>query len=205
MLAKGGTGQHSLFLFVFEFVCIIVLAKELCVFWFFSPGDVLGWDWGDSGCDRAGAVRQNPRTTVQADCQVCLQSTLSGEYKDRILNPTKLYLTLYGVQVAERALYFWNNEYIMSLIEENNQVIMPIMFPALYRYKPSLNFDMWTTMLWWYPALRISKEHWNQTIVALVYNVLKTFMEMNSRLFDDLTASYKADRQKWVQHLANNK
>ena len=46
---------------------------------------------------------------------------------------------------------------------------------------------------------RISKEHWNQTIVALVYNVLKTFMEMNSRLFDDLTASYKADRQKYEQ------
>ena len=68
----------------------------------------------------------------------------------------------------------------MSLIEENNQVIMPIMFPALYR---------------------ISKEHWNQTIVALVYNVLKTFMEMNSRLFDDLTASYKAERLKWVPFL----
>lgn len=46
-------------------------------------------------------------------------------------------------------------------------------------------------------CFRISKEHWNQTIVALVYNVLKTFMEMNSRLFDDLTASYKADRQKY--------
>ncbi|CAO1428523.1 unnamed protein product [Diamesa hyperborea] len=78
-------------------------------------------------------------------------------------------------QVAERALYFWNNEYAMSLIEDNNSVIMPIMFPALYR---------------------ISKEHWNQTIVALVYNVLKTFMEMNSKLFDELTASYKAERQK---------
>ena len=39
----------------------------------------------------------------------------------------------YFLQVAERALYFWNNEYIMSLIEENNTVIMPIMFPALYR------------------------------------------------------------------------
>ena len=38
-------------------------------------------------------------------------------------------------QVAERALYFWNNEYIMSLIEENNTVIMPIMFPALYRFQ----------------------------------------------------------------------
>ena len=42
----------------------------------------------------------------------------------------------------------------------------------------------------------MSKEHWNRTIVALVYNVLKTFMEMNSRLFDDLTASYKSDRHK---------
>ena len=35
-----------------------------------------------------------------------------------------------------------------------------------------------------------------RTIVALVYNVLKTFMDMNSKLFDELTSSYKADRQK---------
>uniref|UniRef100_A0A8C2IPM5 Serine/threonine protein phosphatase 2A regulatory subunit n=1 Tax=Cyprinus carpio TaxID=7962 RepID=A0A8C2IPM5_CYPCA len=78
-------------------------------------------------------------------------------------------------QVAERALYFWNNEYILSLIEENNAKILPIMFGNLYR---------------------ISKEHWNPTIVALVYNVLKTLMEMNGTLFDELTASYKADRQR---------
>lgn len=78
-------------------------------------------------------------------------------------------------QVAERALYYWNNEYVMSLIEMNSSALMPIMFPSLYR---------------------ISKEHWNQTIVALVYNVLKNFMEMNSKLFDELTANYKAERQK---------
>lgn len=53
---------------------------------------------------------------------------------------------------------------------------MPLMFPALYR---------------------ISKEHWNQTIVALVYNVLKSFMEMNGKLFDELTANYKIERQKY--------
>jgi len=35
-----------------------------------------------------------------------------------------------------------------------------------------------------------------RTIVALVYNVLKAFMEMNSKLFDELTSSYKAERQK---------
>ncbi|GMR56480.1 hypothetical protein PMAYCL1PPCAC_26675 [Pristionchus mayeri] len=78
-------------------------------------------------------------------------------------------------QVAERALYFWNNEYIISLIEETSAQVMPIMFPALYR---------------------ISKEHWNQTIVALVYNVLKTFMEMNGKLFDELTGTYKMERQR---------
>ncbi|KAK6058371.1 protein phosphatase 2A regulatory B subunit [Cooperia oncophora] len=76
-------------------------------------------------------------------------------------------------QVAERALYFWNNEYILSLIEDTSAQVMPIMFPALYR---------------------ISKEHWNQTIVALVYNVLKTFMEMNGKtVFDELTST----RPKW--------
>ncbi|GLD49521.1 serine/threonine-protein phosphatase 2A 56 kDa regulatory subunit alpha isoform [Lates japonicus] len=78
-------------------------------------------------------------------------------------------------QVAERALYFWNNEYILSLIEENIDKVLPIMFGSLYR---------------------ISKEHWNPTIVALVYNVLKTLMEMNCTLFDELTSSYKADRQR---------
>lgn len=40
-----------------------------------------------------------------------------------------------------------------------------------------------------------------RTIVALVYNVLKSFMEMNSKLFDELTSSYKADRQKYVFRL----
>ncbi|MEQ2280992.1 Serine/threonine-protein phosphatase 2A 56 kDa regulatory subunit alpha isoform, partial [Ameca splendens] len=78
-------------------------------------------------------------------------------------------------QVAERALYFWNNEYILSLIEENINKILPIMFGSLYK---------------------ISKEHWNQTIVALVYNVLKALMEMNCPLFDELTSSYKAERQR---------
>ncbi|XP_030355851.1 serine/threonine-protein phosphatase 2A 56 kDa regulatory subunit alpha isoform isoform X2 [Strigops habroptila] len=78
-------------------------------------------------------------------------------------------------EVAERALYFWNNEYILSLIEENIDKILPIMFGSLYK---------------------ISKEHWNPTIVALVYNVLKTLMEMNGKLFDELTSSYKAERQR---------
>ncbi|XP_062502738.1 serine/threonine-protein phosphatase 2A 56 kDa regulatory subunit epsilon isoform-like isoform X2 [Corticium candelabrum] len=81
-------------------------------------------------------------------------------------------------QVAERALYFWNNEYVMSLIEDNLDTVLPIMFKALYT---------------------ISKNHWNKSIVSLVYNVLKTFMQMNSKLFDELTNSYKADCQREVK------
>uniref|UniRef100_A0A7N8XBI1 Serine/threonine protein phosphatase 2A regulatory subunit n=1 Tax=Mastacembelus armatus TaxID=205130 RepID=A0A7N8XBI1_9TELE len=78
-------------------------------------------------------------------------------------------------QVAERALYYWNNEYIMSLISDNAAKILPIMFPALYRN---------------------SKTHWNKTIHGLIYNALKLFMEMNQKLFDDCTQQFKAEKSK---------
>lgn len=42
-------------------------------------------------------------------------------------------------KVAERALYYWNNEYILSLVSDNVTVILPIMFPALYRTKQHWN------------------------------------------------------------------
>jgi hypothetical protein len=35
-------------------------------------------------------------------------------------------------QVAERALYYWNNEYVVNLMGEHIAVILPIVFPALY-------------------------------------------------------------------------
>lgn len=77
-------------------------------------------------------------------------------------------------QVAERALYYWNNDYIMSLITENSNVILPIMFPALYNN---------------------SKTHWNKTIHGLIYNAIKLFMEMNHRLFDECNQKFKAEQQ----------
>lgn len=78
-------------------------------------------------------------------------------------------------QVAERALYYWNNEYIMTLISDNGDVILPIMFFSLYKN---------------------SKTHWNRTIHGLVYNALKLFMDMNPTLFDECTRKYKAERQR---------
>ena len=72
-------------------------------------------------------------------------------------------------------MYYWNNEYIMSLISDNASVILPIMFPALYKN---------------------SKSHWNKTIHGLIYNALKLFMEMNQKLFDECTQQYKLEQKK---------
>ncbi|KAJ3101141.1 Serine/threonine-protein phosphatase 2A 56 kDa regulatory subunit delta isoform [Physocladia obscura] len=77
-------------------------------------------------------------------------------------------------QVAERALYYWNNDYIINLIGDNAGVILPIMFSSLYRN---------------------SKTHWNRTIHGLIYNALKLFMEISPKLFDDCTNKYKQNRQ----------
>ncbi|KFD58915.1 hypothetical protein M514_00078 [Trichuris suis] len=82
---------------------------------------------------------------------------------------------IFNLQVAERALYLWNDEYIYSLIEDNNEVIMPILYAPLYR---------------------MAKEHWNQSTVSSVYNVLKYFVEMNPKLFEELSATAKAERVK---------
>lgn len=82
-------------------------------------------------------------------------------------------------QVAERALYYWNNDWIISLISENANELVPLVFPALYQ----------------------SKEHWNKTIHGLIYNALKLFMEMNQRLFDECSQAYKTRRQSEKEKL----
>ncbi|KAE8162787.1 phosphatase 2A regulatory B subunit-domain-containing protein [Aspergillus tamarii] len=72
-------------------------------------------------------------------------------------------------QVAERALYFWNNEYFCNLVSDNVETILPIMFPPLYEN---------------------SKGHWNRTIHSMVYNAMKMFMEINPQLFDECSHEY---------------
>lgn len=74
-------------------------------------------------------------------------------------------------QVAERALYFWNNEYFCNLVSDNVEVILPIMFAPLFEN---------------------SKGHWNRTIHQMVYSAMKLFMEINPSLFDECTSDYAA-------------
>ncbi|KAF7830231.1 serine/threonine protein phosphatase 2A 57 kDa regulatory subunit B' kappa isoform-like [Senna tora] len=65
-------------------------------------------------------------------------------------------------QVAERALFLWNNDHIVNLIAHNRQVILPIIFPALERN---------------------SQNHWNHAVLNLTLNIRKLFLEMDEKLF----------------------
>ena len=78
-------------------------------------------------------------------------------------------------QVAERALFLWNNEYIVSLIAQQRQQILPLVFEALYTN---------------------SRSHWNSTVHGLTCNVVKLFMEMDSKLFDDCSADYREMQER---------
>ncbi|KAJ7285913.1 phosphatase 2A regulatory B subunit-domain-containing protein [Mycena rebaudengoi] len=82
-------------------------------------------------------------------------------------------------QVAERALLYWNNEYVVNLMSDNLAVILPIVFPALYTN---------------------SKSHWNRTIHGMVYNALKLFMEINPDLFDESMHQYKQRKIEEQEH-----
>ncbi|ORY74837.1 phosphatase 2A regulatory B subunit-domain-containing protein [Protomyces lactucae-debilis] len=84
-------------------------------------------------------------------------------------------------QVAERALYFWNNEYFCTLVSENVNVVLPIMFAALHEN---------------------AKTHWNRTIHGMVYNAMRMFMEINPMLFDACLAEYKVTQSEQEQRSA---
>lgn len=77
------------------------------------------------------------------------------------------------MQVAERALFLWNNEHIVSLIAQNRTVVLPIIFEALEKNIQS---------------------HWNQAVNGLTVNVRKMFLEMDAELFEECQRQY-AERE----------
>ncbi|KIY70007.1 protein phosphatase 2A regulatory B subunit [Cylindrobasidium torrendii FP15055 ss-10] len=81
-------------------------------------------------------------------------------------------------QVAERALLYWNNEYVVNLMSYNLSTVLPIVFPPLYNN---------------------SRSHWNRTIHGMVYNALKLFMEINAEMFDECMQSFKERQIKEQQ------
>ncbi|WCJ37512.1 Serine/threonine protein phosphatase 2A 59 kDa regulatory subunit B' gamma isoform [Euphorbia peplus] len=78
-------------------------------------------------------------------------------------------------QVAERALFLWNNDHIRNLITQNRKVILPIIFPSLEKN---------------------TRTHWNQAVQSLTLNVRKIFSDADQELFDECLAKYQEDEIK---------
>ncbi|PWA65804.1 protein phosphatase 2A regulatory B subunit family protein [Artemisia annua] len=67
-------------------------------------------------------------------------------------------------QTAERALFLWNNEHIVSLIAQNRNIILPLVYESLETNIQS---------------------HWNQAVHGLTVNVRKMFQEMDAKLYEE--------------------
>ncbi|GAV80370.1 B56 domain-containing protein [Cephalotus follicularis] len=78
-------------------------------------------------------------------------------------------------QVAERALYLWNNDHIQNLVKQNRKIILPIIFPAL-----EIN----------------GRDHWNQAVRSLTFNVQKFFSDTDPELFEEFLHEFQEKEAK---------
>ncbi|GKV41306.1 hypothetical protein SLEP1_g48854 [Rubroshorea leprosula] len=75
-------------------------------------------------------------------------------------------------QVAERALFLWNNDPIENLIKQNRRVILPLIFPALEKN---------------------ARNHWNPAVQSLTLNVHKIFSDTDPELFEECLHKFEED------------
>merc|ERR1719174_3579771 len=78
-------------------------------------------------------------------------------------------------QVSERALFIWNNDDIVKLINQSRQTLFPIVVGALYEN---------------------SQHHWNGTVLGLTYNVMKLLMDADPALFDDCSSKHRVESER---------
>jgi len=81
-------------------------------------------------------------------------------------------------QVAERALCFWKNHYIVGLINQNCQEIFPIILGALYR---------------------TSNDHWSSMVRSLTFQVMQLLRQADPSLFDDCSARHHREEEEEEQ------
>lgn len=74
--------------------------------------------------------------------------------------------------MAERALQLWSNDHISGLIKQNQEVVLPIVFPALER----------------------NKSHWNLVVRNLSLNTRRFFSNQDSRLFEECLEKFQRDQ-----------
>ncbi|KAJ6839239.1 serine/threonine protein phosphatase 2A 57 kDa regulatory subunit B' theta isoform-like [Iris pallida] len=84
-------------------------------------------------------------------------------------------LNSFHFQVAERALFLWNNDHIENLIKQNHKVILPIVFPSLERN---------------------TRGHWNQAVQSLTLNIRKIFSDYDPEFFEECLQKFEEGEAK---------
>ena len=85
-------------------------------------------------------------------------------------------------QVAERALFLWNNDYIVNLVAQNRHVLLPVCFGAFERN---------------------ARNHWNAAVGGLTINVRKMLIEMDQQLFEECQKKWEEEESKAEEVEAN--
>ena len=81
-------------------------------------------------------------------------------------------------QVAERILFLINNEQVIKMISDNKDLIFGILMKSL---------------------LKNSKSHWNQTVQSMTLNVMKSLMEIDGKLFEQLSNKVQKEQEEVVK------
>lgn len=89
-----------------------------------------------------------------------------------------LWVTSNHFQVAERILFLINNEHVVKMITENKKMIFGIILKGL---------------------LKNSKSHWNQTVQSMTLNVMKSLMEIDGNLFEEISTKIKKEEEDLVK------
>lgn len=63
----------------------------------------------------------------------------------------------------------WNNEYLVSLVSQQRQVVLPLVFEALER----------------------NRTHWNPAVQGLTANIRKMLEELDADLFQECKRKYE--------------
>eukprot|EP00483_Globobulimina_turgida_P007815 UN07830 len=77
-------------------------------------------------------------------------------------------------QVAERALFLWNNDVIAAFMSDHRPIILPLLYPALH-----LNLE----------------RHWNNTVTQLTTHIMQQFMDMDEKLFKSVELKFNQEHK----------
>jgi len=78
-------------------------------------------------------------------------------------------------QVAERALYLWSNDHVVSLVADSVDVLLPMIYGVLFNN---------------------AYHHWNRSIRSLSLGSLQLFQEIDAALYNRIVKQYKEEQER---------